>query len=302
MNKKINFLMIAAAAVLWGMIGLYSSFLSGRGYTNMQIIFLRSALTTVFMGIFLLTKDRKLFKIDIKDVWIFIGMGFLSFCMFNFFYFNAIKLNNSLSMACILMYTAPIFVMILSSVLFKEKITLQKNISLFLTIIGCVLVSGGNVSMTPLGLLAGLATGFGYSLYSIFGTYAVKKYSTYTSTFYAFLFSTIGSLFMCNPIDAVRITAESGVNTALFLSFAVINTALPYMLYTKGLEKIEASKAIIICCVEPVVATVLGVLVLKQSVGFISALGMLFVFAAIAILNIKFEHKTVQKRGYELSK
>ncbi|UKI36072.1 MAG: DMT family transporter [Clostridiales bacterium] len=79
------------------------------------------------------------------------------------------------------------------------------------------------------------------------------------------------------------------------MSFAVINTALPYMLYTKGLERIEASKAIIICCVEPVVATILGVLVLKQSVGFISALGMLFVFAAIAILNIKFEHKTVLK-------
>ena len=74
--------MIAAAAALWGMIGLYSSFLSDRGYTNMQIIFLRSALTTVFMGIFLLIKDRKLFKIDIKDVWIFVGMGFLSFCMF----------------------------------------------------------------------------------------------------------------------------------------------------------------------------------------------------------------------------
>lgn len=75
------------------------------------------------------------------------------------------------------------------------------------------------------------------------------------------------------------------------------------MLYTKGLEKTEASKAIIICCVEPVVATALGVLVLKQSVGFVSALGMLFVFAAIAILNIKFDqNKTVQKRGYELSK
>ncbi|UKI36073.1 MAG: hypothetical protein L6V93_19095 [Clostridiales bacterium] len=78
------------------------------------------------------------------------------------------------------------------------------------------MVSGGNVSMTPLGLLAGLATGFDTVFTAFFGTYAVKKiFHIYVHIFYAFLFSTIGSLFMCNPIDAVRITAESGVNTAL---------------------------------------------------------------------------------------
>lgn len=301
MKKSASIAMISAAAVLWAMIGLYTDVFGKMGYTNMQIIFLRSAATVIFMGIFLFIKDKKLFTVKLKDMWIFIGMGFLSFCMFNFLYFSSIKLNNSLSMACILMYTAPIFVMLFSAVLFKEKITVKKITALVLTLLGCIFVSGGNASMTPLGLAAGLATGLGYSLYSIFGTYAInKKYSTYTATFYAFLFSMIGSFFMCDAPGAVKMCIEKPNNIFLFLSFGIVNTALPYMLYTKGLEKIEASKAVIICCIEPVVATIFSVVIFKQHFGILSFLGMISIFAAIAMLNIKIKIRTYNKQNVNI--
>ena len=54
-----------------------------------------------------------------------------------------------------------------------------------------------------------------------------------------------------------------------------------------GLEKVEASKAIIIACIEPVVATLLGIFMYNQNLSFLSFVGMILIMIAVCILNIK---------------
>ena len=110
----------------------------------------------------------------------------------------------SLSTAAILLYTSPIWIMLMSVVFFREKLDRRKILALALAFAGCVLVSGisGN-GITPVGLLVGLGSGIGYGLYSILGTVALRKYSPFTVTTYTFLFAAAGSWMICSAGDMI---------------------------------------------------------------------------------------------------
>jgi drug/metabolite transporter (DMT)-like permease len=184
--------------------------------------------------------------------------------------------------------------MVMSSILFKEKMTVKKILSLFITIVGCLFVTvlGSNTgqSISLVGILAGLGSGLGYALYSIFGRYALKKYNSITVTLYTFVFASIAML----PTREFRELAELLSNkTALFYSIALglAATVLPFLLYTKGLTYLESSKASIIATLEPVVATIVGIALFNETVTFYKAAGILLVILAVFILR---EKKTTQ--------
>jgi drug/metabolite transporter (DMT)-like permease len=73
-----------------------------------------------------------------------------------------------------------------------------------------------------------------------------------------------------------------------FLFLALIATLIPYILFTMGLSWIENSRAAVIVSVEPIVATVLGVLLFREVPTFSNIVGMVLIITAIIILNTKF--------------
>ena len=111
-------ILILTAGILWGCMGLFVRPFNEMGLTTWDIVFLRAILTTVFMAVVLLIKDKRLFKIRLKDIWCFFGTGIVSIVFFNMCYFKEITVT-SLSVAAILLYTAPAFVMIISAICFK---------------------------------------------------------------------------------------------------------------------------------------------------------------------------------------
>ena len=111
---------ILAAGSMWGTMGLWVRRLTAEGLDSMQILALRIVVTAVMMLVFLAVYNRKLLKIRWKDLWCFLGTGICSIVFFGYCYNRTIVLT-SLSVAAILLYTAPIFVMILSRFLFGEK-------------------------------------------------------------------------------------------------------------------------------------------------------------------------------------
>ena len=108
---KLPYIFILLAGMLWGTMGFWVRELNGRGLVSMDIVFLRSAVTVFIMLAVLLIKDRKLLRIKLKDLWCFAGTGLCSIVFFNFCYFRAIMLTT-LSVAAVLLYTAPAFVIL----------------------------------------------------------------------------------------------------------------------------------------------------------------------------------------------
>lgn len=280
---------VILAGICWGIIGLFSRNLSSGGFSSVQITTTRCVVTAVVLTAFLLLMDRGKLKIQLKDFWIFIGTGIFSIAFFNICYFTTIKLAT-LSVASILLYTAPGFVIILSAILFKEKITSRKLTSLILAFAGCVLVTGiiggGGSGVRGLAILTGLGSGIGYGLYSIFGSIALKKYHPFTVTAYTFIVASIGLLPFSKPTELLTLAFNNQLLLVNILFLGLLSTLLPFLLYTKGLEHMEAGKASVMAFVEPMVATMIGIMIFKEQLTVQNTLGILLIFLSVIILNM----------------
>lgn len=288
MSRKAGAFCIIAAAVLWGTIGIFVKLLTSMGLSSMQISAVRSVFALLFLIPALGLKDRSLLLIDFRDWRYFFGTGILSVLFFNWCYFCAIN-ASSVSVAAVLLYTAPIFVVLMSAALFGEKLTRLKIIALVSTFFGCVLVSGilsQNESIGLKALLLGLGSGFGYALYSIFGRYALKKYSPLTVTLWTIVFSAVGSvvLSVAQSGFTVPLAAFSPKGMLGFVGMGVLCCALPYMLYTSGLARVESGRASIIATIEPAVATLIGVCVFSEQLTAAKFCGILMIFASVLLL------------------
>ncbi len=282
-------ILIIVAGLFWGSMGIFVRHLNALGFSSIQVACLRLTTAGVIFALILLIKDRKGFRIKARDIPLFLALGLVSILFFTCCYFTAIRLMT-MSTAAILLYTSPIWVMILAIIFLKEKITLQKILALILAFAGCILVSGFGGKVTLIGILVGLGSGLGYGLYSIFGTFALKKYSPYTVTCYTFLIAGLGSVFAANPIDLfAKISAVE--NKPALIGFvlltAVVTAVIPFLLYTLGLNMTTAGKAAVLATVEPAAATLFGFFVMKETVGPVAICGIFLVFAAIIVLSIK---------------
>ena len=219
----------------------------------------------------------------------FIGTGIISVSLFNICYFYTI-INSEASLAVVLLYTSPVFVVLISAVLFKEKITLNKIIALILSFAGCVFTAGilGGIKVRPFIIVTGVASGLFYALYSIFGKFALKKYNTYTVTAYTFIFGLIGDIFISKPNETLSIIVNNPASVLWCLGLGIISTVLPYFFYTKGLENLESGKAAILVAVEPLVGSVIGMTFLNESHNVLKITGVFLILISIILLNIKF--------------
>ena len=291
MEKKgyLGDILIIIAGLFWGSMGIFVRHLNDLGFSSIQVACLRLTTAGILFALILLIKDRKGFKIALRDIPLFLALGLVSILFFTCCYFTAIRLMT-MSTAAILLYTSPIWVMVLAIIFLKEKFTIQKLIALILAFAGCVLVSGFGGKVTVVGILVGLGSGLGYGLYSIFGTFALKKYSPYTVTCYTFLIAGLGSIFVANPVDLVSKISAIENKPALFgfvLLTAVVTAVIPFLLYTLGLNMTTAGKAAVLATVEPAAATLFGFFVMKETVGPVAIAGILLVFAAIIVLSLR---------------
>lgn len=281
-------LLISSSAALWGIIAIFVRKLTGFGFSSMEIVTLRVVTAAILLGIIGMIQYRDQLKIALKDLPMFIGTGICSIVLFNWCYFSAISQMN-LSIAVILLYTAPAFVTVLSYFFLKEKMNSIKLISVGGTILGCVLIAGVNakaaVSISGGGLLTGLGAGFGYALYSIFGKFALKKYTPFTVTFYTFIVAAITLLPLTGLWNKGQVLISGDV-VFYGIGLGLFPTVLAYLFYTKGLENVETSKAAIIATVEPIVATVLSVFLYDENFGVIQGLGSAIILLSVLLINL----------------
>ncbi len=292
-SKKMAPAMIVAAGVLWGIMGIFVRRLNSWGLSSPSLSQVRATCTTLLLALILLLYNKKLFRVRLRDLWIFAGGGVFSIVFFNVCYFKAIDLM-SLSAAATLMYTSPAFVLLLSAVIFRERITPRKVLAIVLTFCGCALVGGllgGSVNITAFGVLCGVGSGLGYALYSIFSRLALlRKYDPMTITFYIFLFAALGSLFISDIPEIIGVVRTAPLRLLYFILYVLVTTILPYVLYTAGLKHVQNSRASVIVAVEPVTATIVGILGFSGTLTVPALIGMLLVLAAIVIMSGPFRH------------
>lgn len=291
-NKLITIFPIFSG-IFFGSGGIFIRRLIEMGIDSYSIVFLRVFIALPILILWLFFTDKKLFYIKLKDTWIFFGAGVLGTLGLNLSYNYSIT-ELSLSLSAILLSLAPIFVVIFSFFLFKEKITSIKIWCMILAIVGSILASGVFEDMTTMhwsfkGIIVGLFAAIFYSLYSIFSKIAMeKKYDALTITLYSTLAITI-VLFPLNDWKYVKeILNINPLNMSIFMILHSLCTCIfPYALYTIALNYMDAGKASILCSCEPIAATIFGLLFYNEVPTLLSLVGLVIVLIALVILSLK---------------
>ncbi len=276
--------LIAAAAALWGIISLFVKGLTAYGFSPLQIVAVRVAISAAGLAAYAAARDRDALAIRPADGGLFVGTGIFSVLFFNWCYFTAIG-TTSVAVAAVLLYTAPAFVAVLSRLVFGEALTGRKAAAVAVTFVGCALVVGvlpgfaGTVS--PLGLMTGLGAGAGYALYSIFGKLALRKYRALTVTIYTFIFAAAASLPFSGLWEGRALFAAWQV-WVYVVGLGLFSTVLAYLLYTVGLTYVEPGRAAVTATLEPLVAATVGAAVFGEALTGWQLVGMAMVIAAVA--------------------
>ncbi|MBO4229591.1 MAG: EamA family transporter [Clostridia bacterium] len=277
---------VLLSGVLWGVISLFVRFLSAGGLDSFQIAEARMSTAALVMAVFLLITDRSKFKIRFRDLWMFFCTGIVSVALMNFTYFYTIS-NAEPSVASVLLYTSPAFVLLLSALFFREKPTAKQYLALVLMFVGCILVAGLSAGAihSPVILLTGIGSGLTYALYTIFSRFALKRYSVETVTFYTFLFAALAFLPFCSPGALFGTLSARPELIAGGFGIGLISGALPFWFYTWGMERMASGKAAILVAVEPVVGCLVGMLCFHDSFDVTKIFGIVLIVSAIVLLG-----------------
>ncbi len=294
-----GYLFILAAGILWGFIGLFVKQLEACGSTPELTAFLRMAFAfLIFLPCCAAGTGLRGLGIGGKDILFCAAQGFVCYGLFNMLYSRAVVLVG-VSVGAVLLYTAPVFTLFFSLILFGEQFTSRKLIAVLLNILGCALTAtGGRLdpgALSVSGILAGLGAGFCYSLTPIFGRFGAKRMDSRVMTLYSFFFAALFLLLRLRPWRG-GVTFSGGIILWGVL-FALITTVCAYFLYYRGLSRIpEPSRVPVIASVETVVAAAVGMALYHDRLGMWGILGILLVMVSIGIMNLP-PRKSRKKTG-----
>lgn len=300
-----GYLMVFMTGVLWGTIGLFSTILSNLGMESSPVAFYRLLSASILLVPVLVFKGRgfSLFKISKRGLLSCVLIGFISQAFYNLFYMKAIELGG-MATAAVLLYSAPVFVALMSRIFFKEPLGMNKIIAIGINIAGCILTAtGGDFSSVNLGgfaIMMGILAGFTYGTLPVFSRFGADEENSYTSSFYGLAFGALFLFFIVRPYNGMGTEFNWQIVLAL-IGFGIVPSALAYIIYFGGLSKIKETSVVpVLASVETVAAAIIGLLVFGQSLILAKTAGVALVFISIIIMNMSRANNANEE--YEQSK
>ncbi|WP_440955982.1 DMT family transporter [Methanosarcina sp. Mfa9] len=278
------------SCVLFGMVGIFVKGINGMGPA--PILFYRLFFGFAAILIYLIAAGRfEGLHLGNKKSYLFL-LGVLN-TVTMFSYFSAMK-YSSIPVAVLLLYTAPVYVTLLSPFLLKEKITARSMIALTLSLAGILLtvnpghmgigtVASGEEGTYFLGLLFGLLSGFSFGC-SILTVNHLKSDYSGTSQL---LWSTLVGLVLLLPFG-VSVPGEVLIeNLGRLVPLGIITTAVGTLLYMNGIVHIRAQTAAVLCLMEPVSSIFFGCTLLGDPLQANTLFGCCFILCGGLLVSLK---------------
>ena len=284
--KTRAFILIILAGVFWGTTGLFVNFLTPVGYSSLNLTAVRAFVAFVCMLGYILLFDRGALRISKRGLLLSIAMG-VAFFATSALYLAAIQMT-SVATSAVLLYMAPVYVAIYSAAFLGEKMTKIKVVSIGTVVLGGVLVSGvaNGLSFNFLGITIAVLSGVIYAAYTVFSKLAMDSDNDPKSvTLYCFLVASIVALFFAGPKEIVMITAENPIHIVSLLGLGIVTSILPFFAYTVSLRTLPAGVASSMSIIEPLAASVFGLVLLKEEFDAFKIAGIVLILLAVTALG-----------------
>jgi DME family drug/metabolite transporter len=287
-HRARGYVLVLTAATLWATLGIiFKALINDYGLSRITIAFFRASLSAVIMFATLAFRRPRSLCITWQDVPFFLAFGLFGIAAFYVVYITAIDLAG-VSVAAVLLYTAPAWVAMISAIFLGEPLTKRKTLAVALAMIGCALVARvydlRGLQLNGLGILAGLGAGLGYALYSVFNKAGLRRHDGWTVLNYGLLF---GSVFL-TPLQSLQLVlaAVQQPGAVIWLIALALGPTLGAGLaFNAGLRYVQVSSASVVATLEPVIASLLAFAVLGERLDSGQLLGGALILVAVISLT-----------------
>jgi drug/metabolite transporter, DME family len=294
-----GFVIALIATVIWSTTGPLISYLS-KTYSlpSLVLAFWRDLFVSFGMLIGLLIFSRARFFLE-RIHWKFIILCGLTLAVFNALWTFSVQYNGA-AVATVLAFSSPAMTAVLSYLIFKETFSRVKIISIALSFIGTILVSGAADpsawKLNPAGIIFGLLTGLLFAIYNMQGKVATDKqidswtallYSFASATFFLFIFNIGNDLFIThNPVFTDMLWLGNSVSGWGILFFlGVAPTLGGFGLYTLSMRYLSPTISNLIATLEPVFTAVWSYLFLREIMTGVQLAGSMLLLLGVILLR-----------------
>ncbi|MBN1890895.1 MAG: EamA family transporter [Thermoflexales bacterium] len=278
--------LVLLAAGLWATLGIiFKQLLNTYALPQILISYLRAALGggAILAGLALWRREE--LHITWRDMPFLVGFGLLGVAAFFAVYVMAVDLAG-VTVAVILLYTAPAWVAVLSACFLGERIDALKIACVALSIAGCALIARvyhiPALSLNSAGLLAGIGSGLTYALFSVFIKVGVRQHSTWTVLGYGYA---IGALFLLPFQSMHSLSSLAQPGAWLWLALLIVGPTLGAgASFAAGVRHVPVSNASVIATLEPLIAALLAYTFLGERLEVPQLVGGGLVLAAVILL------------------
>ncbi len=280
MNKGILYLLICS--IIFGFGGFFIKMTVGM--SSQQMLFSRAVAACIFLFVVALSTG-KLKELKIKFPIATIIMGLVEGLSL-FFYYRALE-TTTITNTTLLVYIAPVFSAILSTIFLKEKIEKRTFLGIIVSFIGVVIVSDPTKfsldSSQMWGSIYALLGGFFYAAMAISSKNVVQKTTPLYATFWKYLvIAMLGAMFAL-PMETIQITN----NIIPILYGGWIAGGIAFLIYMRGISLVKGQIIQVITMFEIVVASLSGILLLGERPTTQTLFGGLFIIGGILIVSSK---------------
>ncbi len=292
--KEKKFQLIYVFSML--IFGTISIFIRNIPLSSGEIALYRAVLAAILIGMFLLiTKSKIDFKNLKKDIILLlvsgVAMGFNWILLFEAYNYV------SVSVATLSYYFAPIIVMLVCPFLFKEKLTIKQIVCFVMSTIGLIMIvlgTGIGSSNNVTGIILGLGAASLYATVILLNKY-IKKVEGIHRTFLQFIAAIIVLIpytLFTSGFNVITLNSTGLIN---LLIVGLIHTGITYCLYFSSLKQISGQEASILSYIDPLVAVLVSVFILKEAIMPLQIIGGILIlgFSIYNEIDLKKKIKTV---------
>jgi drug/metabolite transporter (DMT)-like permease len=292
----LGYAMISGAATLWAVNGAVSKIILESGPSTWQVAQLRvTGAALVLVGALALTR-RDLLRVTRREIPFLVLFGVCGLAFVQLFYLLAIK-RLPIGIALLVQYLAPVLVAVYARFVVHEHVRARVWAALALALAGLVLVLRiwDGLTLNHVGLGAALVAAVAFALYILLAERAVAtRHPVSLLAFglvFASLFWALAQPWWAFPFGRLTRSVSlagslSSVHVPLLLlaaAMVVLGTVVPFALLVGALRHVSATSAGLIAMLEPVVATLVAHVWLRETLAPVQLAGGAVVLVAIAL-------------------
>lgn len=279
MNKQK--LLFALTMLIFGSIGLFVRTLP---FTSSQIALARGLIGSAFLfaSSFILKKGLSFKRIQ-SNLKVLLPLGIM--LGFNWILLFQAYRYTSIANATVSYYCAPVIVMLLTPVVFKESLTRTNVLCIFAAMAGMVCISGAGGTLDRQNLI-GIAYGFGGAVFYaaiVLTNKFLKDISDFESAFTQLFIAALALLPYVLLTDGIRLTGASAVTVMLLILVGVVHTGFSYLLYFASLPRLDSRTIATFSYIDPISAILLSSLFLAEPMTLIQAAGAVLILGATLV-------------------